>query len=115
MEQLTYLKNVVTLALNPEKCVGCGMCLVVCPHAVFQMNHRCVEINSRDRCMECGACEKNCPAGALSVQAGVGCAQAVINSVFSRNSDNCCCVIDPQQEKSIQAGTSVTGVTRGCC
>jgi hypothetical protein len=45
----------------------------------------------------------------------VGCAQAVINSVFSRNSNGCCCVIDPQQEKSIQAGTSETEVTRGCC
>ncbi len=31
----SYLKNVVTLALSPEKCIGCGRCLEVCPHDVF--------------------------------------------------------------------------------
>ncbi len=91
LKELSYLKNVVTLNLNPEKCIGCRMCVIVCPHAVFQMNHRRVTINSRDRCMECGACEKNCPTGALSVQAGVGCAQAVINGALGLKSGECCC------------------------
>ncbi len=39
MGQLIYLKDVVTLALDEEKCVGCGMCLIVCPHAVLGMNN----------------------------------------------------------------------------
>jgi len=37
MEELICLKNVVTLSLDSDRCVGCGMCLIVCPHAVFTM------------------------------------------------------------------------------
>ncbi|MFC2091695.1 4Fe-4S binding protein [Elusimicrobiota bacterium] len=37
MSGLKYLKNVVTLKMDHAKCVGCGMCLEVCPHAVFEL------------------------------------------------------------------------------
>ncbi len=30
-----YLKDVVTLDLDSERCTGCGRCVEVCPHAVF--------------------------------------------------------------------------------
>lgn len=26
-----------TLQLNVDKCVGCGLCAIVCPHRVFQV------------------------------------------------------------------------------
>ncbi len=90
MRPLAYLKNVVTLQLDEEKCTGCGTCLDVCPHAVFQMNGRHVEIRDRDACMECGACSRNCPFDAISVQAGVGCAAAVINVMLGRTDQPCC-------------------------
>ena len=35
MTELIYLKNVVTLQLDPEKCTGCGTCLEVCPRQVL--------------------------------------------------------------------------------
>ncbi len=75
-----YLKNVATLSLDVNKCLGCGRCLEVCPHAVFALRERRASIEDRDACMECGACAKNCPVGAISVEAGVGCAQAVLHS-----------------------------------
>jgi NAD-dependent dihydropyrimidine dehydrogenase PreA subunit len=90
MNHLTYLKDVVTLKLDQEKCTGCGMCLEVCPHEVFKMNTRHVEIQNRDACMECGACSRNCPFDAIAVQAGVGCAAAVINSMLGRTDQPCC-------------------------
>ncbi len=93
MEQLIYLKDVVTLELEEEKCSGCGMCLIVCPHAVLGMNEKHVHIEHRDACMECGACARHCPTDALSVQAGVGCAAAVINAALGREGD-CCCVLE---------------------
>ena len=37
MEQMTYLPDVTTLALEPSRCNGCRMCTTVCPHAVFQV------------------------------------------------------------------------------
>jgi len=88
----TYLKDVVTLELDQAKCTGCGMCLLVCPQAVLTMTNGAAEIANRDACMECGACARNCPAGAVSVQAGVGCAVAVLNSKLKRKS--ACCAVD---------------------
>ncbi len=85
-----YLKDVVTLKLAAEKCTGCGMCLEVCPHAVFQMNARHVDIRDRDACSECGACSRNCPFGAIAVDAGVGCAAAMINVLLGRTDRPCC-------------------------
>lgn len=98
MQNLIYLKDVVTLQMDAQKCTGCGMCLEVCPHNVFKMNGKSVEIIHRDACMECGACSRNCPAGALFVQSGVGCAAAVINGLLGRNGGACCC--GPQTDET---------------
>jgi NAD-dependent dihydropyrimidine dehydrogenase PreA subunit len=98
MNGMRYLRNVVTLALDQERCVGCGSCLEVCPHEVLAMAGSKALIDDRDACMECGACALNCPAGALSVQAGVGCAQAVINAALGRGGGSaCCCSPDTRQ------------------
>lgn len=94
MDRLVYLKDVVTLELDPELCTGCGMCAIVCPQGVFQVSDRKANISDRDLCMECGACSRNCPSGAISVQTGVGCASAVINSMLGRQSSSCCCSLD---------------------
>ena len=85
-----YLKNVVTLELDREKCTGCGMCAEVCPHEVFIIENKKAGISDKDACMECGACAKNCPSAAILVQAGVGCAAAVLKSKTD-NSEGCCC------------------------
>ncbi|MBW8010315.1 MAG: hypothetical protein FVQ83_03600 [Chloroflexi bacterium] len=34
--------------------------------------------------MECGACQMNCPFGAIQVDSGVGCAQAIIAAALRR-------------------------------
>jgi ferredoxin len=106
MKNPVYLKDVVTLRLDEKKCAGCGMCLDVCPHEVFKMNNKHVAIQNRDACMECGACMRNCPANAISVQSGVGCANAVINSMLGRNGGECCCGPDTGGAKTDN---------KGCC
>ncbi len=95
MAKLTYLKNVVTLEFEAEKCSGCGMCIEVCPHAVMARSDGRIRIIERDACMECGACARNCPNYALKVRTGVGCAAAVINSALGRTDSSCCCVVEP--------------------
>ncbi|MBW2593799.1 MAG: 4Fe-4S binding protein [Deltaproteobacteria bacterium] len=113
MNRFLYLKNVATLTLESEKCTGCGMCLTVCPHAVFSRNNGIVRIEHRDACMECGACAKNCPVSALFVNIGVGCAAAVINAALGRKSSACCCVIEEGPVSGNQdAGSSPK---TGCC
>ena len=73
-----YLKDVTTIKLDKDKCIGCRMCTKVCPHAVFIMEDKKSKIIHKDYCMECGACVQNCPANALDVKIGVGCAAAVL-------------------------------------
>jgi len=89
--ELRYLEGVTTLQLDAEKCVGCGTCPTVCPHAVFIMTARKAQIVDRDRCIECGACAKNCPVEAISVKAGVGCASAIIHSWLTGEEPSCDC------------------------
>ncbi len=86
-----YIKDVVTLKLDENKCTGCGMCVAVCPHKVFEIQNKKATIIDKDACMECGACEKNCPAAAISVKAGVGCAAAVIMGMLRGTEPTCDC------------------------
>ena len=115
MGQMIYLKDVVTLKLDQERCIGCGICLLVCPHAVMSLSNGKVDVVNRDACMECGACARNCPVEALKVRSGVGCAAAVINSMFGRKKSSCCCVVDVEDESSQPSECSQDANPTGCC
>jgi NAD-dependent dihydropyrimidine dehydrogenase PreA subunit len=113
---LRYLANVVTLDLHAKLCNGCGMCVTVCPHRVFQIAERktashgdesCLDcgactgddgclfepssrkavIVDRDACIECGACALNCPVEAIRVRTGTGCATAVLLGAIGRSNE----------------------------
>ncbi|MGB8489949.1 MAG: mercury methylation ferredoxin HgcB [Bacteroidales bacterium] len=91
MKDLIYLPDVVTLRLNEEVCNGCGMCLKVCPHEVFELSGRKAHIIRKDYCMECGACQLNCPVNAITVKAGVGCAAGLIQGLLNNTEPVCSC------------------------
>jgi NAD-dependent dihydropyrimidine dehydrogenase PreA subunit len=97
MKNFRYLDDTAILKLTPEKCIGCGTCVEVCPHRVFEMGEKIVEIRDANGCMECGACSLNCPTEALYVNPddGCGCAAYIINSWLSRirgkGSSSCDC------------------------
>ena len=93
METFRHLPGVTTLALDPELCVGCGTCLEVCPHGVFEPSGGKAALADKDGCMECGACALNCPTAALSVKPGVGCASYIIQTWLKRRgvkASGCC-------------------------
>ena len=84
-----YLKDVVTLELDIDKCSLCGMCTTVCGHRVLTVDENGIQILDRDACMECGACAMNCPTGAVRVRPGVGCAWAIFRDWFRKQPVAC--------------------------
>jgi NAD-dependent dihydropyrimidine dehydrogenase PreA subunit len=79
-----------TLQYDPELCIGCEMCSLVCPHAVFAMNGRVAQLVRPEACMECGACQLNCPTDAITVESGVGCAAAMIYAALTGKKEPTC-------------------------
>ncbi len=72
MKDFRHLEDVATLALDRDKCIGCTLCTLVCPHQVIEMQEKKAAIVDFNACMECGACVNNCPTQAISVSPGVG-------------------------------------------
>ncbi|HJX71017.1 MAG TPA: mercury methylation ferredoxin HgcB [Bacteroidales bacterium] len=96
MKDFVYLKNVVTLELDQAKCNACGMCVKVCPRAVFTISGGKAHIANRDYCMECGACALNCEKRAITVLSGLGCgcATGIIEGYFNGVGSECECSCD---------------------
>jgi MinD superfamily P-loop ATPase len=92
---MKYLANVSTLQYSAKKCAGCGRCAEVCPRGVFVMQDKRATITDKDLCMECGACALNCEFDAISVNSGVGCAAALINSMITGGPPSCDCSSTP--------------------
>ena len=110
MQGLRYLEEAVTLSLDAEKCNGCRMCTLVCPHAVFAIGaDKKAFLADRGACMECGACALNCAFGAIEVQSGVGCAAAIIASYFRRGGEVTC-----GPDAAAESG-SCGASSGGCC
>lgn len=51
-----------------NKCIGCGLCVRVCPMDVFYFDEGAKKsvIAYPDCCQNCGQCFLNCPVGSLS-------------------------------------------------
>ena len=78
-----------TLRYEPALCNGCAMCMYVCPHAVFALENGRARLERPRDCMECGACQLNCPTNALKVDAGVGCAEALMWAALTGRREAC--------------------------
>ncbi|HDM23995.1 MAG TPA: ferredoxin family protein [Candidatus Bathyarchaeota archaeon] len=55
------------VTVNTERCIGCGICVNICPAKVFQLiNGKAYPVNA-ERCLLCRACKTHCPVDAISL------------------------------------------------
>jgi nitroreductase/NAD-dependent dihydropyrimidine dehydrogenase PreA subunit len=62
----TMISSNVTTIIDTEKCIGCGLCISVCPSETLSMkNNKAVVTGNHS--LSCGHCEAVCPTGAVRV------------------------------------------------
>jgi 4Fe-4S ferredoxin len=76
VERILHAKN-YSLTLNKNKCVGCGMCMQICPREAIEVTLTpkvegkaqtpAVTIN-KEKCTYCGVCEAICPFAAVTTR-----------------------------------------------
>ena len=71
---LAYCGN--ELAVEPDRCIGCGMCSQACPWNMPRVDS---ETGVSTKCISCGRCAEQCPNGAIKFIDWEDIAQKVID------------------------------------
>ena len=58
------------IKINEEECIGCRVCLDVCPRGVYRFNeiNKKAELKQANRCINCNACVNRCLAHCLLIE-----------------------------------------------
>ena len=53
------------IVVDPDGCIGCEICVEMCPEDVLEMQDDIATVVNPDDCIECKACEVNCEYDAI--------------------------------------------------
>jgi len=65
-------KNLIAYFIEPEKCIGCLLCLKNCPTKAISGERKKVHVIDQAACIKCGACFNVCPAKVRAVSKYTG-------------------------------------------
>ena len=92
------------LSFAPEKCIGCGQCVDVCPNQAHIMDPRKGHTLLRERCTVSGQCATVCHSGALEVAGQDVSLDEVLDRVLR----------DRLFYETSGGGLTLSGVSRSC-
>ncbi|MEM3444477.1 MAG: PfkB family carbohydrate kinase [Thermoplasmata archaeon] len=82
------------MVVDPERCIGCGTCVDVCPVKIFALDGGKAIARHQEKCTKCGLCVERCPA------------RAITNEPWADN-------LDPILKKIHQMGVKLVVITDG--
>jgi nitroreductase/Pyruvate/2-oxoacid:ferredoxin oxidoreductase delta subunit len=62
------IDRAVSTVIEADKCIGCGLCVKVCPSETISMQGDKAVVTG-DRSLSCGHCAAACPVGAITIHA----------------------------------------------
>jgi len=65
-------KDLIIYHIEPDKCVGCLLCLKNCPVEAISGERKKVHVIDQDLCIKCGACLEVCPPKVMAVSKYTG-------------------------------------------
>lgn len=73
-KKMGFFLQSVRIFINPDTCIGCGICAEVCPFGLpKEIGNKVYTIPNTESCTECSACQRNCPSNAIIMKEQMGC------------------------------------------
>ena len=58
----------ITAEVDPDKCSGCGTCMLICPFGAISKDERGIAVVNEILCKGCGSCAASCPERAIRIR-----------------------------------------------